>query len=119
MTLAVLRTLALCASAAVALAAAAAPAGAAQVSQDMRVTMSDGVSLHATVSGQAPLIARPLIVEFSPYGAGSATTYDGPAYNYLLVQIRGTGDSDGIFDALGERTQEDVVDTLSWACHQS
>jgi hypothetical protein len=118
-TLAVLRTLALCASAAVALAAAAAPAGAAQVSQDMRVTMSDGVSLHATVSGQAPLIARPLIVEFSPYGAGSATTYDGPAYNYLLVQIRGTGDSDGIFDALGERTQEDVVDTLSWACHQS
>jgi uncharacterized protein len=84
-----------------------------------RVPMSDGVSLQATVTGQGPLGARPVIVEFSPYGPGSGTTYDGPAYNYLLVQIRGTGDSDGRFDALGDRTQQDVVDTLRWACHQS
>jgi len=97
---------------------AAAPAQAAQASQSMRVRMSDGVTLDATVTGQAPLTARPLIVEFSPYGAGSGTTYDGTAYNYLLVQIRGTGDSDGEFDALGPRTQEDVADTLGWACHQ-
>jgi uncharacterized protein len=83
-----------------------------------RVTMSDGVSLQATVTGQAPLAARPVIVEFSPYGPGSGTTDDGPAYNYLLVQIRGTGDSDGRFDALGERTQQDVVETLRWACGQ-
>ncbi|MGH2866293.1 MAG: hypothetical protein ACRDNK_01825, partial [Solirubrobacteraceae bacterium] len=55
------------------------PAEAAQVSQDMRITMSDGVSLQATLTGQAPLTARPVIVEFSPYGSGSATTYDGPA----------------------------------------
>src|SRR2546421_6611164 len=63
--------------------------------------------------------ARPVIVEFSPYGPGTGTTSDGPAYNYLLVQIRGTGDSDGRFDALGARTQQDVVDSLRWACHQS
>ncbi len=31
------------------------PAEAAQVSQDMRITMSDGVSLQATLTGQAPL----------------------------------------------------------------
>jgi predicted acyl esterase len=59
-----------------------------------------------------------VIVEFSPYGRGSGTTQDGPAYNYLLVQIRGTGDSDGRFDALGPRTQQDVAETLAWACHQ-
>jgi uncharacterized protein len=84
-----------------------------------RVPMSDGVSLQATVTGQGPLGPRPVIVEFSPYGPGSGTTDDGPAYNYLLVQIRGTGDSDGRFDALGDRTQQDVVEALRWACHQS
>ena len=94
-------------------------AGAATATLNTRVTMSDGVSLQATVTGQAPLVARPLIVEFSPYGRGSGTTYDGPAYNYVLVQIRGTGDSDGRFDALGDRTQADVAEVLQWACGQA
>lgn len=93
-------------------------ARAAQATLNTRVRMPDGVTLAATISGQAPLIARPVIAEFSPYGPGSGTTSDGPAYNYLLVQIRGTGDSDGRFDALGPRTQRDVVATLRWACHQ-
>lgn len=103
---------------AIAILAPAAAAHAGTVTLSPRVTMSDGTSLQATVSGEAPLAPRPLIVEFSPYGPGSGTTYDGPAYNYLLVQIRGTGDSDGRFDALGPRTQQDVVDTLRWACGQ-
>lgn len=109
---------ALLALAAVGFLASAGAAQAAQASRNMRVRMSDGVSLQATVTGQAPLAARPVIVEFSPYGPGSGTTYDGSAYNYLLVQIRGTGSSNGEFDALGPRTQRDVVDTLQWACHQ-
>jgi len=95
------------------------PAGATTATLSKRVTMSDGVSLQATVTGEAPLIPRPLIVEFSPYGSGTGTTYDGPAYNYVLVQIRGTGDSDGRFDALGARTQRDVATTLRWACRQT
>jgi predicted acyl esterase len=98
--------------------AAPVQASAAQISREMRVAMGDGVTLHATLTGAAPLTSRPVIVEFSPYGPGSGTTYDGPAYNYVLVQIRGTGDSDGRFDALGPRTQADVVQTLRWACHQ-
>jgi putative CocE/NonD family hydrolase len=94
----------------------ASAAQAATATLNTRVTMSDGVSLAASVTGQAPLARRPVIVEFSPYGPGQLTTSDGPAFNYLLVQIRGTGDSDGVFDALGPRTQEDVVQTLRWAC---
>jgi hypothetical protein len=82
------------------------------------VTMSDGVSLQATVTGEAPLTARPVIVEFSPYGPGSGTTQDGPAYNYLLVQDRGTGASPGQWDAIGPRSQLDVQQTLQWACDQ-
>lgn len=96
----------------------ASPASAATTTLNTRVAMSDGVTLQATVTGQAPLAPRPVIVEFTPYGPGSGTTQDGPAYNYLLVQIRGTGDSDGRFDALGDRTQQDVVDSLRWACGQ-
>jgi putative CocE/NonD family hydrolase len=95
-----------------------APAVAAPTRQDLRFTASDGVSLQATVSGEAPLAARPVIVEFSPYGRNSGTVDAGPAYNFLLVQIRGTGDSDGRFDALGNRTQADVAEVLQWACHK-
>jgi hypothetical protein len=97
---------------------APAAARAAQVSQNQRFTASDGVSLQTTLTGEAPLTARPVVVEFSPYGRGSGTLNPGPAYNFLLVQIRGTGDSDGSFDALGPRTQQDVQEILQWACSQ-
>jgi uncharacterized protein len=102
----------------VALAVLASPAGAAVVSQNQRFTASDGVSLQTTVSGEGPMAARPTIVEFSPYGRNSQSFAPGPEYNLLLVQIRGTGDSDGRFDALGDRTQADVAEVLRWACDQ-
>jgi predicted acyl esterase len=96
----------------------ASTAQAAEVSQGERFTMSDGISLQTTLTGDAPLAPRPVIVEFSPYGRDSMTIDAGPDYNYLLVQIRGTGDSRGKFDALGPRTQADVAETLAWACEQ-
>ena len=102
----------------VATAFAAGSARAAQVSQQERFTASDGVTLQTTITGEGPLTARPLIVEFSPYGRDSGTVDAGSAYNYLLVQIRGTGDSDGSFDALGPRTQKDVAEVLEWACQR-
>ena len=95
---------------------AAAPG--APTTQDVRFTAPDGVSLQTTVRGEAPLSPRPTIVEFSPYGRNTGTFNGGPAYNHLLVQIRGTGDSDGRFDALGPRTQRDVAAVLAWACQQ-
>jgi uncharacterized protein len=98
--------------------AIAAPAGAAPVTRDARFTASDGVALQTTVKGEGGLSRRPVIVEFSPYGRDSGTVDAGSAYSYLLVQIRGTGDSDGRFDALGERTQRDVAEVLRWACRQ-
>lgn len=96
----------------------AASAHAAQVTQQERFETSDGVTLQTTITGEAPLAPRPVIVEFSPYGRDSGTVDAGSAYNYLLVQIRGTGDSDGSFDALGPRTQKDVAEVLAWACGQ-
>jgi uncharacterized protein len=103
---------------AAALAVLAAPAQAAPTTSDQRFTASDGVELQTTVFGEAPMAPRPTIVEFSPYGRESQTFAPSAAYNLLLVQIRGTGDSDGRFDALGKRTQADVAEVLRWACRQ-
>jgi putative CocE/NonD family hydrolase len=86
------------------------------VQQDF--TTSDGIALRTTLTSQGPVEARPTVVEFSPYGNNSQTFSFGPDYNYLLVQIRGTGSSRGSFDALGPRTQRDVVEVLEWACDQ-
>jgi predicted acyl esterase len=108
----------LAALAAGALLAAAAPASAETTSVNERFAASDGVELQTTLTGEGPLAPRPVIVEFSPYGRDSGTLDPGPAYNSLLVQIRGTGDSDGRFDALGPRTQADVSEVLRWACDQ-
>ncbi|MCK9248668.1 MAG: CocE/NonD family hydrolase [Solirubrobacteraceae bacterium] len=94
----------------------AAPAHGATESRVERFVASDGVSLRTTVTGEAPLAPRPTIVEFTPYGKGGAGIPDVPGVNRLTVEIRGTGDSDGRFDALGPRTQKDVAETLRWAC---
>ena len=93
-------------------------AGAATVAEDISFETSDGVTLRATLNGEAPLTARPTIVEFSPYGPNTRSFAPGPGFNSLLVQIRGTGSSDGRFDALGPRTQRDVAQVLRWACHE-
>ena len=94
-----------------------------QVTQDLRVATSDGVELLVRLGGRGPLVdgrlpARPVIAEFSPYGQSCCTEYGGADFNYLQVHIRGTGDSDGSFDALGPRSQQDVVDVMAWACEQ-
>lgn len=89
-----------------------------QVTQAVRITASDGVSLAGAVKGPGPLTARPTVIEFTPYGEGGATFSVGADYNFLTVQVRGTGDSDGSFDVLGPRSQKDVVEALQWACAQ-
>jgi predicted acyl esterase len=85
--------------------------------------VSDGVELEVKLGGRGPLTdgrlpARPVIVEFSPYAPTCCPEVAGPEFNYLQVHIRGTGLSDGSFDALGPRSQSDVVDVLAWACAQ-
>ena len=93
-----------------------APASAdADAQETFTVTASDGVGLRVTLTAPGGVAPRPTVVEFSPYGRDSGTLAIGPDYNTLLVQIRGTGDSNGTFDALGPRTQKDVKEILQWA----
>jgi len=94
----------------------ASPASAADTK--LRITMSDGVTLAATLSGSDATTPRPTVVEFTPYGDQGTSYSVSSDFDYLTVQIRGTGDSDGMFDALGPQSQQDVVTALRWACDQ-
>lgn len=100
------------------LGALCASATAAEVSQSQSFTASDGTKLNVIVRGEVPLTPRPLVVEFTPYAQTDTMWKFGPAYNRVTVQVRGTGLSDGQWDAIGPRDQKDVSETLGWLCNQ-
>lgn len=93
-------------------------ANAAEVTQTKTFTASDGTKLNVIVHGEEPLSARPVVVEFSPYAPTDVMWKFGPAYNRVAVQVRGTGLSDGQWDAIGPRDQKDVSEALGWLCGQ-
>lgn len=93
------------------------------VTRPIQFTASDGAVLQAYLTSPTEDIrARSTIIEFTPYGQksfeASVGTLFGPAYNYVLVNVRGTGASDGTFGAFGSRGQKDVAEFLAWACDQ-
>lgn len=100
------------------LAAVAGGAAAAETTQTATFTASDGKALHVIIRGEAPLTARPLAVEFTPYAQEDTGWKFGPAWNRVTVHARGTGLSDGQWDAIGPRDQRDVSEALGWLCGQ-
>ena len=89
-------------------------------SAGLTFTAGDGVPLHASLGWFGSLAPRPLIVEDSPYAPQVSTLdWSGPAYNYLELQWRGTGLSQGSLDSTGTRDQQDLSEFLEWACGQS
>ncbi len=98
--------------------AAAAPASAEQAVEEIAFEASDGITLHGTVSGEAPLVPRPLVVEYSPYGQGPGGPPVGPKFNYVQVHARGTGRSGGAWDIMGPREQADIAESLRFLCDQ-
>lgn len=89
------------------------------VTEAVEFETSDGARLHAQLSYHGKLKARPLIVQFSPYGDIGRDLPDfGAAYNHVYVNVRGTGSSSGTWSAIGHRDQQDVAEFLAWACHQ-
>lgn len=95
-------------------------AAAATATRSLAIQVSDGVTLRGTLLGAAPLQARPLVMEFTPYGQPTyAGLYAGPDFNYLTVYDRGTGDSGGAWNMMGDRSDADIAEVMDWACHQS
>ena len=89
------------------------------VTQSLSFTASDGTVLHASVAGSGSLVARPLIVEDSPYApAASTLSWAGSQFNLVELQWRGTGLSGGSLDSAGTQDQSDLSQFLGWACTQ-
>ncbi len=88
------------------------------VTEDLWFEADDGVVLHGVIGGFDRISKRPLIVENGPYGEDCCNTFAGPAYNYIKLQWRGTGQSGGSLSSTGSRDQKDYSQFLGWACKQ-
>jgi putative CocE/NonD family hydrolase len=88
------------------------------VTKALSFKADDGVTLHATVGGFGKLTKRPLIVEDSPYAPACCDAFAGTSYNYVQLQWRGTGLSEGSLNSTGSRDQKDLASFLGWACGQ-
>ena len=95
------------------------------VDQHVPVQMSDGVILNAEVRRPAAPGRFPVIVTITPYngtnGAVSANNdyFVQRGYVQVVVDARGTGESQGTWDDFGSREQRDGYEVVEWAAAQS
>ncbi|WP_435824512.1 CocE/NonD family hydrolase [Nocardia rhamnosiphila] len=109
--------------------------------RDVPITMSDGTVLRADIHRPAGSDGRPtetplpVVVVMTPYakqasvpvaGSGAAAGQMGvtselvrSGYVEVVVDVRGTGASQGLWDVLGPREQDDTVEVIDWASRQS
>ena len=87
-----------------------------------RVPMRDGVTLSATIfrpAGQKEPL--PVIFTLTPYIADSyedrALYFARHGYVYALVDVRGRGDSEGVFDPFAQEAR-DGYDAVEWLARQ-
>lgn len=94
------------------------------VTQDVRITMSDGVVLRADVllpTGGAPGERFPVLVTQTPYNkAAPRLNFRSDylitrGYAQVIVDVRGTGGSEGSWDSFGTREQLDGPELVEWA----
>ncbi len=95
--------------------------------RDVPITMSDGVILDADVLSPDQPGRYPVLVEQTPYNKNtvdSSTTYGDlnylvqRGYVVVVVDVRGTGSSQGTWDSFGTREQRDGYEVVDWAHRQ-
>ena len=105
---------------------AATPAGTAATAYDCHeqlLTMSDGVRLFGWVRESQPQQPRPVLLTIQLYTnnscPGSGWSLISPSVEDQMtvvnVSARGTGPSEGLYDAWGPRDEEDVAAVIAWA----
>lgn len=94
------------------------------VTHDVRVTMSDGVSLDTDEYVPTSGCPCPVILIQTPYrkdgSVAEANPYF-PAHGYaeIVVDVRGTGSSEGIWTSFGQREQQDGAELVRYATRRS
>ncbi|MCW2966368.1 MAG: hypothetical protein JWM71_140 [Solirubrobacteraceae bacterium] len=98
--------------------------------QDVSITMSDGVVLHAdvihpaTAAGTAAPGRFPVLLTQTPYNkiAPQLNFEDDylvqRGYVQVIADVRGTGSSEGSWDSFGSREQRDGFELVGWARKQ-
>ncbi|WP_079504317.1 CocE/NonD family hydrolase [Mesobacillus jeotgali] len=93
--------------------------------KDIFITMRDGVILAADVhlpDGPGPF---PVILTQTPYNKNVSSSenlneyFIKRGYAHVIVDVRGTGASQGAWDSFGEAEQRDGKELVEWAASQS
>lgn len=93
-----------------------------EVSFNVPIPVRDGVKLNAVIVRPAKQTARlPVILTFTPYGADRfyplATMYARNGYVAAIVEVRGRGDSEGVYEPY-IRDAQDGYDVVEWIAKQ-
>jgi len=91
--------------------------------KDVPITMRDGIILSADVYRPDKPGRYPVIITQTPYnkGAGVASVNEflvDRGYVHILVDVRGTGGSQGSWDSFGPSEQQDGPEVVAWARRQ-
>ena len=91
---------------------------------DVRIPMTDGVQLDSDEYIPTTGCPCPTILVQTPYrksGAGVSegnTIFPSNGYAMIVVDVRGTGSSEGMWDSFGAREQQDSVTLVQFAASQ-
>ncbi|MEV0251255.1 CocE/NonD family hydrolase [Nocardia sp. NPDC050712] len=104
--------------------------------RDTAIVMSDGIALRANIfrpaaaDGRATDTPLPVLLSMTPYLKQGADPVAGggmiglsqelirSGYVSVVVDVRGTGVSQGVWDVLGPREQADTLEVIEWAARQ-
>ncbi|GGE13802.1 putative peptidase [Marinithermofilum abyssi] len=94
-----------------------------KVEKDVPIPMRDGTVLRADVYRPDSSGKFPVILTQTPYNKNGALGQGNPyfverGYVHVVVDVRGTGGSQGTWESFGEAEQRDGAELVGWAARQ-